>query len=321
MATFKAYLSGGSCGVAGGRAPCTWDEDCCNDDDCCAQPGRTLCCEHGPSKRGQITGWSAASVRRHTRWLYSVDVTQLDGAGDGVTLTLRDVPTDVEWVRLVKIFLQRIDRLPGLLRWHAVVEWQRRGAPHLHLAVYCAEPISDTGERWGPGPEVVSIWREVAGQYGVSLDAQFVTPISGPLGWLQYLSKHAARGVRHYQRWGRPAGWETTGRLWRHSRAGWPVVEPVCGEVTVEQMWRLRRMVRAYAVASARADALRYQRAGQVGKARGAWRRVAHLRRAGKDPERGRSAVRGVSEWVPAAVLLPMAALAGWDGTLKEALL
>ena len=74
------------------------------------------------------------------------------------------------------------------------------------------------------------MWRDVAGEYGVSLSAQFVTPITGPLGWLQYLSKHAARGVRHYQRSGRPAGWHNTGRLWRHSRSGWPVVDPVQGD-------------------------------------------------------------------------------------------
>ncbi|WP_443678868.1 hypothetical protein [Nocardioides daeguensis] len=34
-----------------------------------------------------------------------------------------------------------------MTRWHWVVEWQRRGTPHLHLAVYAPEgwesPISD----------------------------------------------------------------------------------------------------------------------------------------------------------------------------------
>jgi len=32
--------------------------------------------------------------------------------------------------------LQREFRRAGLSRWHWVVEWQRRGTPHLHLAVY-----------------------------------------------------------------------------------------------------------------------------------------------------------------------------------------
>ena len=141
MPTFKAYLSGGSGGVPGGRS-CPSAAFRRPGNGCCHRDGlrllrlTVLCCRHAPSKRGEITGWTADAVRRHTRWLYSVDVTQLDGLGDGVTLTLRDVPSDVEWTRLVKIFLQRVNRLPGLLRWHAVVEWQRRGAPHLHLAVY-----------------------------------------------------------------------------------------------------------------------------------------------------------------------------------------
>ena len=41
----------------------------------------------------------------------------------------------------------RAFREAGLSRWHWVVEWQRRGTPHLHLAVYappgCGSPISD----------------------------------------------------------------------------------------------------------------------------------------------------------------------------------
>jgi hypothetical protein len=98
---------------------------------------------------------------------------------------------------------------------------------------------------------VVAAWREVAGEYGVALDAQFVTPITGPEGWLQYLSKHAARGVRHYQRQGKPPGWQTTGRLWGQS-GDWPTVEPVHGELSVAQGWRVRRLVRRYAIAAAR---------------------------------------------------------------------
>jgi len=44
------------------------------------------------------------------------------------------------WTRLVKTLLQRLRRA-GLLRWHWVVEWQRRGVPHLHLAVYAQEGV------------------------------------------------------------------------------------------------------------------------------------------------------------------------------------
>ena len=178
--------------------------------------------------------------------------------------------------------------------------------------------IADKRHSTGPGSHVVAAWREVAGEYGVSLDAQFVTPITGPQGWLQYLSKHAARGVRHYQRQGMPPGWQTTGRLWGHSSIGWPTVEPVHGELSVAQGWRLRRLVRRYAIAAARSEALRYELAGQSRKAAGAWRRVGYLRRMHKDNDRRRSSVRGWSEWVPGDVLLTMAEWAGWQGELAE---
>ncbi len=88
--------------------------------------------------RGLVTGWSSAAVRRHKRWLYSVEASGLDGLGDGVTLTLRDTPATVEdWQRLLQSLLVAVRRL-GAVRWHWVVEWQRRGTPHLHMAVYAA---------------------------------------------------------------------------------------------------------------------------------------------------------------------------------------
>ena len=97
--------------------------------------------------RGTVNGWTRASVRRHKTWLYSVNVDGLDGDGYGVTLTLRDTPaTHTEWSALVAR-LHRAFREAGLSRWHWVVEWQRRGTPHLHLAVYAPvgweSPISD----------------------------------------------------------------------------------------------------------------------------------------------------------------------------------
>ncbi|MBV6726576.1 helitron helicase-like domain-containing protein, partial [Nocardioides daeguensis] len=76
-----------------------------------------------------------------------METNELDGQGFGVTLTLRQTPaTHSDWMALVQR-LQRAFREAGLTRWHWVVEWQRRGTPHLHLAVYAPEgwesPISD----------------------------------------------------------------------------------------------------------------------------------------------------------------------------------
>ncbi|WP_420371837.1 rolling circle replication-associated protein [Nocardioides cynanchi] len=154
MPTVQAYENGLTLGWAGGREPCQRGSvvylgpGCCHREGCeCLTGSRVLCCAHAPAKRGEVTGWSAGTVRRHTAWLRSVDTTQLDGIGAAVTLTLLDCPpTSEDWTRLVKVLQQRLRRA-GLLRWHWVVEWQRRGVPHLHLAVYAAAepPTCNTG--------------------------------------------------------------------------------------------------------------------------------------------------------------------------------
>ena len=76
---------------------------------------------------------------------------------------------------------------------------------------------------------MVHTWLRLAAEYGPGEVGQDVVAITGPLGWLRYLSKHAARGVAHYQRKGTPAGWTKTGRLWGHGGA-WPVDEGVMAE-------------------------------------------------------------------------------------------
>lgn len=270
MATLKAYANGVTMGI-GNTAPVG-----------------------GP--RGLVTGWSAASVRRHKRWLYSVQATDLDGIGDGITLTLRETPGTVEeWQHLLRMLLQAVRRL-GAVRWHWVVEWQRRGTPHVHMAVYAPSGSPALGG------SVVESWLSLSAVYGSRPVAQRVTSITGPVGWLKYLSKHASRGVAHYQRQGRPAGWSKTGRLWGYG-GSWPLVDPLDMVLTTQEMHRVRRMVRGYVIADARK--------------RKDWRGVGYLRRMLKCPERSLSTVRGISEWVPGPVAERMAVCAGWEGELR----
>lgn len=76
-------------------------------------------------------------------------------------------------------------------------------------------PISDTVGAW-----MVAEWLRLAAPYGAASISQDFVPITGATGWLKYLSKHASRGVAHYQRQGKPAGWESTGRLWGKGESG-----------------------------------------------------------------------------------------------------
>jgi hypothetical protein len=161
---------------------------------------------------------------------------------------------------------------------------------------------------------VVGQWREVASEYGSGLNGQHVTPITGPVGWLKYLSKHAARGVRHYQRQGKPAGWDKTGRLWGHG-GQWPAVEPLRLRLTNDQAWQVRRGVKRYAISQARADAVRYERSGSTCKAAAAWDRVSYLRGVLKSSDR-LGACRGISEWGSQEVVVRLAVAAGWEGVM-----
>ncbi len=76
-------------------------------------------------------------------------------------------------------------------------------------------PIRDTVGGW-----VVAEWLHLAAEYRAGEIGQDHREITGPLGWLEYLSKHASRGVAHYQRQGKPAGWTGTGRLWGKGGTG-----------------------------------------------------------------------------------------------------
>lgn len=251
---------------------------------------------HVRAKRGQVVGWSVAAVRRHTRWLYSVVPDDLTGFGWALTLTVGDCPADsAAWTALRHAWIDRVRRM-GAVRWHWVVEWQKRGVPHMHCAVYLAD-----GSALG-GPLLVRAWLEVCAGTGTSGAAQMVKRIDGPMGWLQYLSKHAARGVQHYQRQGKPAGWETTGRLWGYG-GSWPAVEPLEVIVNHQEFYRFRRLVRSWRVADARAG---LDRAMDHTARKQALRRLVYARGMLRTSDRALSRYRGVSEWIPEHLALAM---------------
>lgn len=122
------------------------------------------------SRRGRINSWSRKSRANMIRVMASIDWTPVVDTSGGtipamVTLTLpRDwltvAPTAAEWKRLVAVFRRRWDR-----RWHEVAgvwkgEFQRRGAPHLHL--YCAVPQNLEFRWW-----LSRTWTEIV--FGIEL--------------------------------------------------------------------------------------------------------------------------------------------------------
>jgi hypothetical protein len=251
---------------------------------------------HKRAKRGVIAGWSPSTTRRLTKWLYSVEADKLTGHGYALTLTMRDTPPDRATLdQAFRALMKRYDRM-GVLRIQWVMEMQRRGTPHFHLAIYTPEKLPKQG--W----ELVQHWIELAEPWGASWASQKVKPMQNVNGWFGYVSKHASRSVAHYQRQGMPPGWEKTGRLWG-VRGAWPTVsEPMRFDLSREAWFRYRRLVRAYRLADARKERDLTRRK----------QRTASARRMLSHSDRKVSEVRGTSEWVPQHVQV------AWLGLLAD---
>jgi hypothetical protein len=265
MAVGKLYPHGGSMGYPPGKKDST------------------------PPERTAIGGWSAHAVRRNTEFLRSVEDTQLTGQGFTFTLTLRDCPpSHTDFQNLRKRYLYRIKRA-GAIRVHWVTEWQARGVPHLHGMAYF--PVPDTPVDALNLLEVLrSHWLEVAGPYNPAPRCQHITPIHDVVGWMQYLAKHASRGLSHYQRSpdNIPKAWRgRSGRMWGHW-GDWPTREPLRVEVPPQAAHRYRRIIRGWRIANARAEQNPDTRR----------RRIVSARRMLKCAEKNLSTVRGTSEWL-----------------------
>lgn len=238
---------------------------------------------HVRALRGEVQGWSVGAARRNTEFLMSVREDRLTGAGIAATLTLRDCPPDgAAWHRIRRAWVARMRRA-GMVRLHWVTEWQRRGVPHLHCAIWFADLYDFEA--------VVSGWLAVAGVYGAGPRGQHVRVIDGPVGWFQYLSKHAARGVAHYQRSIEtvPPAWQRkTGRVWGYN-GDWPrqeAVRLILQDQHGDGGWfAYRRLVRSMRRADARASCDR--------------RRIRSARRMLRCTDRRRSRMIGFMEWMP----------------------
>lgn len=173
----------------------------------------------GGGRRGAIVGWGADAARANQAFLQSVDYAAMPKGGHSVTLTMRRLPSPAQWWLTRRRLAWWLTKRGASAHW--VVEWQRRGVPHLHLAV------------WGvSGAEVVDWWlaHTDGGRSG-----QHARRIRTPAIWAHYCAKHGARGLGHYQR-NRASlvgAWATqsAGRLWGRMGKAW------AGAVCAEEVW------------------------------------------------------------------------------------
>ena len=228
-------------------------------------------------------GWSKGASRRNKTFLYSVDTGRLDGIGYAFTLTLKECPpTSKEFHRILKNFTVCLRR-SGFTRMHWVIEWQRRGVPHIHGIAYFKTP---------PKTCLITHWLRVSKAYGSQACSQCVLVINDPVGWKKYLAKHGARGVDHYQRsnLNKPKPWDKSGRIWGHL-GNWPTQE-IELEIDSKSFYTFRRLARSWRKSNARKERNRS--------------RIKSARRMLKCNERSLASVRGISEWIPREITLSM---------------
>lgn len=213
-----------------------------------------------PERRSVVRGLTPGAARRNKRWLMSIDQHKLTGVALTFTLTLRDIPEScAEWIAARKALLMRFRRY-GVLRCHWVMEWTKRGRPHLHgiafIPAFKNQPGRLVGRTWEVfTPDLlVKWWTEVAGQWGVSPRGQHVQiGRRTNTAWLRYMAKHASRGVGHYQRQAEaiPKGWKTTGHMWGTMGDDWPL-HMEQHDIPTWAFHHLRRQVRRMIRAKAR---------------------------------------------------------------------
>lgn len=276
--------------------------------------GITLSLPSGSSSGGGIrsksTGWSDSSTRSNTQFLYSVNSEQLTGFGYAFTFTIRDLPPSPKhWYEVRQRFFKRLKRM-GLVRYHWVTEWQRRGVPHLHGCLYFDHEL-----HFNEVQKIKSHWSKSASDYVANFKAQDIKIIESAVGWLKYLAKHGSRSKYHYQRSSKPPEWDSSGRVW--GKGGeWPQ-KLTHADLTTKEFHRLRRLARSWRIADARKpqpvnvgnytlypDNPMYWNTLPNGHR--AAKRIRSARRCLMCPDPLKSPVRGVSEWISEGVALDM---------------
>lgn len=242
-----------------------------------------------PPEKTALSGWSTSSIRRNNDFLRTVNYNALNHLqGFAFTGTVKTCPPDSDqWHKALKAFWMRLKRMDVVLI-HWVIEWQRRGVPHVHCSLFFDNPPIDIQQK------ILSHWLAVTASWDSGSFSQHITPISNSLGWAQYTSKHAQRGLYHYQRSpeNMPTQWQLkTGRMWG-KWGDWPILDPIKLETTSKAWYMMRRIIRNWRIADARKT--------------NNPKRISSARKMLTCHDNKLSSVRGLSEWLPDSVMLEL---------------
>jgi hypothetical protein len=178
------------------------------------------------------------------------------------------------------------------LAGHWLVEFQSRGAPHMHLFLVL---------HWSGAFKFRSVlmqkWLSLVASTGALERGQHTSQLDDPLGWLRYLARHGSRSISHYQRDGLPDGWTVTGRLW--GRFGpWHLSSEryVCND---RVYFQLRRIALKLMTQQARRDLETAWLFGDLKKIQAIKTRINRLRLRLRASDPWKSASTGVADWLP----------------------
>lgn len=215
-----------------------------------------------PSERGDITSWSAQSRANLVRTVGQLDFTVLDsepGVPAMVTLTLpgdwlRVAPDGAAFKAQFAAWRKRYERKYGR-KWRGLwkLEFQRRGAPHLHL--YMVVPSAREFQTWcsSAWADIVAhpnpIQRQRHSLAGTRVDILQGLRASDPKRLAIYFGKHSAPGGRSDKEYQHipPAEWidngKSPGRFW-----GYIGIEKATAatQVSKDDFIRLRRIMRRW---------------------------------------------------------------------------
>lgn len=238
--------------------------------------------------------------------MMSVQPDLLTGHGFALSLTVGRMPDSTEqWKKILNVYLQRIRRM-GAIRYHWVIEWQKRGVPHVHMSAYFYVPEQHLARFTY---QLKQAWIDCTVSLGSSPRAQHCQFIQDPQFWFKYVCKHAARGEEHYQRQSGayPKQWTSSGRLWGKG-GDWPTSEEKHSDLTFQRYHFFRRMVWRYQESKTKIELCKGYKYGNKIQIDAAKKGLHQLKKVKASETRSR--VAGAGSFVPETVSRPMMDLA-----------
>lgn len=264
--------------------------------------------KHG--KRGQTMGWSVGSARRNKDFLQSVIVGSLPKRPIAFTLTVNSIPeTAVEFQYLIKKLRLWLYR-NGALADHWVIEWTEKGRPHIHGCVLISD--NQPFEVMEGMYDLVQFWLKITKHLGTNDRGQDIRLVQKSVGWFEYVSKHASRGMKHYQREAHsmPKGWQKTGRMWGKG-GDWPVGSESF-RTDIKTYWKFRRLLKNYLLSVNQSKIKHAGRYNSDRVYRKYVRNKVFLRKRLKNNKRKMSEVQGINDWVPDHVSYELLSFVGF---------